>query len=230
MQLSVVLPCYNEQATIEHSVKEVHAWMSRANISGEIIVVDDGSKDNSPAILKELSESIQGMRVVTRATNGGAGASLRDGFDAAAGEWIAYMDSDGQFKADDLSLLYAQRELCDFVTGRRVRRADPLPRVAFGLLLELLNGIAFGLWVRDVNCGMKMFRKNILPDIRPTHDLEKMFSTEIFLRLKLKHIPWKQIDISHYPRNAGKPTGASLDVIMRMVREIRTLRRFMKDA
>jgi glycosyltransferase involved in cell wall biosynthesis len=229
MNLSVVLPCYNEELNIESAVRDVAQWMNSAAINGEIIVVDDGSKDGSPAILERLSKEFPNLRIVTHRKNGGYGIAIRSGCDAAATEWIAFMDSDAQFYAKDLGLLIAHADRYPFITGRRNRRADSFVRNTLGKILGAFNVIVLGLWVRDVNCGMKMFRRDIWPEIRPTAAVEKLFNTEMFLRLKQKGIPWHQVNVPHYPRTAGNPTGSSPRVIIRMFKELFDLRRSLNQ-
>ncbi len=198
-------------------------------MQGEIIVVDDGSTDGSPRILADLQRELSALRVVRLQENGGYGIAVRAGCDAALSDVIGFMDSDGQFLAADFSLLLPHLDAVPFVTGRRRKRADSLLRNAFGKVLGAMNVLVLGLWVRDVNCGLKVFLREIWPDIRPVHGVEKLFNTEMFLRLKQKHIPWKQVDVPHYPRRAGVPTGGSIRVIVRMFHELANLKRSQRS-
>ncbi len=223
--LSLILPCFNEEANIERTVRDVSHWFAQTGQKGEIIVVDDGSKDRSREILNQLSKDIPHLRVIHHQKNQGYGLAIRTGCDAATMDVIGFMDSDGQFRVDDLGLLLPFIHDYAFVTGRRRKRADSAIRGIFGKILGAMNYLVLGIWVRDVNCGMKIFRKEIWPTIRPTHGVEKLFNTEMFLRLKKAGIPWKTVDVPHYPRTAGNPTGAKLYVIVRMFRELWELRR-----
>lgn len=224
MNLSVVLPCYNEEANIAATINDVHLWMTREKISGDIIVVDDGSNDRSASIVEAMRKTIKNLKLVRHAKNGGYGIAVRSGCDSATTEWIAFMDSDGQFRAEDFNLLLPHTKDYAFVTGRRAHRADSFVRNMFGKVLGGMNVLVLGLWVRDVNCGMKLFRKDIWPTIRPTRGVEKLFNTEMFLRLKRNSIPWMTINVPHYPRRAGTPTGGSVRVILRMFKELWNLR------
>lgn len=214
--LSLVLPCYNEEANIGETVHSVLAWMQAKGIDGEIIVVDDGSTDTSAAILQHLASEYQNVRVVTHTSNQGYGLAVRSGLDIAQNDVIGFMDSDRQFHIEDLEKLLPHIETFAFVTGRRRKRADSFLRNIFGKVLGCTSWCLFSLWVRDVNCGMKIFHRDIWPTIRPKYSVEKLFNTEIFLNLKKNAIPWKQVDVPHYPRLAGNPTGASPKVILRM--------------
>lgn len=224
MQLSVVLPCYNEETNIEAAVRDVDAWRKRSGQEAQIIVVNDGSKDRSLEVLRKLEKEIPDMTIVDRPKNGGYGMAVRDGCDAATTEWIAYMDSDGQFKAQDLDLLLARSGGQQFVTGRRQKRADPFIRNVFGKILGAANYLVLGVWVRDVNCGMKLFRRDTWKRVRPSHNVEKLFNTEMFMNLKHEGITWETVDVPHYPRLSGTPSGGSR-LIMRTLEELMELRR-----
>ncbi len=228
MQLSVVLPCYNEEANVRATLEEVLAWAAGVHGGCEIVAVDDGSSDSTPVILGEMAAKHPSIRVVRHAENGGYGRAVRSGCDAATGEWIAFMDSDGQFRIEDLGMLLPYLRDFAFVTGRRRRRADPLPRVVYGKVLAFFNLFVFGMWIRDVNCGLKVFRREIWQTIRPEHGIEKLFNAEMFLRLKRAKIAWKQVPVPHHPRRAGVPTGASGRALQRMMKEVSSLRRAMR--
>ena len=226
MQLSLVLPCYNEEENIAASAHEAARWMRSTGYDCELIIVNDGSKDRSAQILEELKKEMPDLlKVVNRPKNGGYGIAVRDGCDAATKEWIAFMDSDGQFKPEDLEKLIALTDTFAFVTGRRAKRADSFVRNTFGKVLGAMNYLVLGLWVRDVNCGMKMFRQDVWKKVRPVHGVEKLFNTEVFLNLKTQGIPWGTVNVPHYPRTAGTPTGGSVKVIIRMFQELWNLKK-----
>lgn len=228
MQLSVVLPCYNEEANIRATLEEVLAWSKGIDGGCEIVAVDDGSSDKTAAILAEMARRHASINIVTHAQNQGYGRAVRSGCDSSSGRWIAFMDSDGQFRIEDLGILLPYLEKFAFVTGRRRRRMDPLPRVVYGKVLAFFNLFVFGMWIRDVNCGLKVFRRDIWQTIRPEHGIEKLFNTEMFLRLKRAKIVWKQVPVPHHPRRAGVPTGASGRALQRMIKEVSALRRAMR--
>ncbi len=222
--ISLVLPCFNEEANIERTVRSVAAWFAQNGITGEIIVTDDGSRDRSPQILDDLKKEIPMLRIVRHERNQGYGVAVRSGLDAATMDVMGFMDSDGQFHVEDLGLLLPHLTSFEFVTGRRAHRADSFIRNTFGKVLGLMNWLMLDLWVRDVNCGLKVFKKSLWLRIRPTHGVEKLFNTEMFLRLNDARIPWKTVNVPHYPRTAGSPTGAKVSVILRMFKELWGLR------
>jgi len=224
MQLSVVHPCYNEKENIEHTVRETLEWFSDEGIDGEVIITDDGSSDDSPQILQRLSLEDSRVRIVTHEKNQGYGIAVRSGCDAAIKEYIAFVDSDGQFKVEDLNRLIPSLKDYDFVPGRRKKRADPFHRNVLGKILGVLIFVTFGTWIRDVNCGMKIFKKSLWPTMRPLYGTEKFFNTELYLRLKNAGYKWEQVPVPHYPRTAGTQCGGSGRVMRGMIRELFDLR------
>lgn len=228
MQLSIALPCFNEEANVPYTLADVDAWMQSRGIEGQIIAVDDGSKDGTARVLQELAQKYPRLRVVKHETNRGYGAAVRSGCDAATTEWIGFMDSDGQFHAEDFDHLVALSASVPLVVGRRRHRADPFMRKVNAKCFGLLTWVVLGVWVRDVNCAMKMFRRDLWQRIRPVHATGALFNAELFARARRAGARWKQVDVSHYPRVRGTQTGAHPLVILRMFKELWKLWRSLR--
>lgn len=218
--LSLVLPCFNEELNIEPTVCAASDWMRRQHIDGQIVVTDDGSSDGSPDVLRGLLARIPHLKVVRHDVRRGYGAAVRSGCDHADKPWIAFMDSDGQFDPADLSRLMAVSDEVGFVAGVRRRRADHFQRWLNSRLYQFLVRVVLGVRVSDLNCGMKLFRRSAWGEIRPVYGTGATFNAELFYSLKNAHIPWTEVDVPHYPRLNGKPTGASLLVILRAFKEL----------
>jgi glycosyltransferase involved in cell wall biosynthesis len=223
MQISVVLPCFNEESNILGTVKDIDLWMKQSHVDGDIICVDDGSVDGTAAVLRSLQSSYSRLKIVTHPLNIGYGAAVRSGCDSATTEWIAFMDSDGQFHAEDLSALLPWCDRYDLVVGRRAQRADPFMRILNAKCFGILTWAVLGVWVRDVNCAMKMYKKTLWPVIRPRISTGALFNAELFARAKRAGISWQQVAVHHYPRVRGAQTGARAGVVLRMFRELKAL-------
>lgn len=224
MHLSLVLPCFDEEANIERVVRDAFAWFQSSGIDGEVVVTNDGSRDRTEEILERLKKEFPHLKVVHHTVNRGYGAALTSACDSATKEFIAFIDSDGQFQSSDLQLLLPHLKNFSFVTGYRKKRADPLPRIINAALYGFLLRAYVGLRVRDVNCAMKVFRSDLWLKIRP-EATGALFNAEVFLALQELGIPWKEVPVPHYPRTAGRQTGAKLSVIFRMFRELAHLKR-----
>jgi len=225
VNLSVVLPCFDEEANVEATIRDTLDWFDRDGIDGRVIAVNDGSRDRTGEILAALAGEHERLSLVTHETNRGYGAAVRSGCDAAESTWVGFMDSDGQFRAEDFAALIRETQAHAFVAGRRVRRADPWPRVLYARLYSVVVWLTLGVRVQDLNCAMKIFERAIWPRIRPTHGTGALFNAEVFYRLRRAGIDWVQVPVAHYPRAHGRQTGASPVVILRALRELIALRR-----
>lgn len=202
--LSVVLPCYNEEAVISRTVAHVFFWMDRSGYAdGEVVAVNNGSTDRSPEILHALAAEEPRLRVIDHERNRGYGASVSAGCDAAAGDVIAYMDSDGQFAIEDLDRLLPHLAAADVACGVRSPRADRSPRRFLGLLWRIAVRHFLRIRAADIDCGMKAFRRSVWPCLRPRIAMGDAFNAEFFVRLRLCGYAWAQEPIRHFPRRTG---------------------------
>lgn len=217
--LSVVLPAHNEQEAIETTVREVIEALSTWKLDFEIIVVDDGSRDNTGAILDTMSATYPCLRVIHHPVNQGYGAALVSGFEAASKDLTFFMDSDGQFDIHDLARFLPLIEEYDAVLGYRVNRQDTWMRKLNAWGWEKLVGLVFGVHVRDVDCAFKLYPTSFFRE----HKLETrgaMINTEILYKFIRANNTYTQVGVHHLPRHGGRATGAKLSVILRAFREL----------
>jgi glycosyltransferase involved in cell wall biosynthesis len=226
-RLSYFFPAHNEEANLESLVREALETLATLTDRFEIIAVDDGSRDATPAIADALTAANPGVvRAVHHPTNLGYGAALRSGFGAAQYELVAFTDGDRQFHVADLGLLLdrmAQPDAPDVVVGYRIRRADPPIRTLYARAYRLANRIFFGLTVRDVDCACKLFRREALEDLR-VESGGAFFSAEMLIKLRAAGRTVVEVGVPHYPRTAGTATGAKPRVVLRAVRDFWLLR------
>jgi glycosyltransferase involved in cell wall biosynthesis len=226
-RLSYFFPAHDEEANLEGLVEEALATLPALADTFEIIAVDDGSRDRTPAIADELTARHPGIvRAIHHPTNLGYGAALRSGFAAARYELVAFTDGDRQFRVADLARLterLAAADAPDVVAGYRIRRADPLIRTLYARAYRLANRIFFGLRVRDVDCACKLVRREALEGLR-VESGGAFFSAELLIKLRAAGRSVVEVGVPHYPRTAGSPTGAKPQVILRAVRDFWRLR------
>lgn len=225
--LSFFFPVHNEEANLEALVQEALAVLPALADMFEIIAVDDGSKDATPAIADRLAGAHPDVvRVVHHRVNLGYGAALRSGFRATRYDLVCFMDGDRQFRVADIGRLIGrlgQGDAPDAVVGYRIRRADPPIRMVYARLYKLANRVWFGLRVRDVDCACKLFRRAALEGIRVGSG-GAFFSAELLIKLRAAGRTIAEEGVPHYPRTAGSPTGARPSVIWRAVRDFWGLR------
>lgn len=221
--LSVVLPSYNEEAIIGTTVRGVFDVLARSGVADcEVIVVDDGSADDTAHSVESLREEFPGLRLLRHPRNLGYGAALRTGFDAATGEATVLMDSDGQFDPADILRLLEHWSPDAIVAGYRQHRSDNLMRTlnhrAFFTVVRML----FGRSLRDMNCAMKLFPTQIGQGLSADG---AVISTQLVLRAQRAGYRVVEIPVRHLPRTTGSPTGANWRVVLRAFGELGRLRR-----
>jgi glycosyltransferase involved in cell wall biosynthesis len=223
--LSYFFPAHNEAANLRGLVEEALATLPALADTFEIVIVDDGSRDETPAIADELAAAHPQVRAVHHPTNLGYGAALRSGFAAARHDHLAFTDGDRQFKVADLGRLIERlgRGDVDAVVGHRIKRADPLVRTVYARLYRLANRIFFGLKVRDVDCACKLFTRRSLEGVN-VESGGAFFSAELLIKLRARGRRIAEVGVPHYPRTAGSPTGARPQVVFRAVRDFWLLR------
>jgi glycosyltransferase involved in cell wall biosynthesis len=225
--ISAVLPAYNEVAVIADTVRRTHAALAASGVStSEVIVVDDGSNDRTGDAARAVADELGSIRVLAHPHNLGYGSALRTGFEAAWGEAVWLLDSDGQFDPGDLGLLLDLWEPGSLVAGYRARRRDPWPRrlnhAAFFTLVRALNGPT----LRDVNCAYKLFARDLGLGLRSSG---AMISTELALRARDRGYRVVEVAVPHHPRTTGSATGARPAVVARAFVELLGMRTGRED-
>jgi glycosyltransferase involved in cell wall biosynthesis len=220
--ISVFLLAHNEEGNIERVVEGFKAELPKLTNDYEIIVVNDGSSDQTGKIAEDMAAADPHVRVVHHPSNRGYGAAVISGINAASKAYVLLSDGDGQFDPTDFARLAAKVGDYDVVVGRRVRRADPFMRRLNGRAWSILMRLLFGLRITDVDCGFKLFRREVLSDL----ELEAkgaMITTELMAKLASRGARITEVGVRHLPRITGEQSGNSLWVIIRAFRELPTL-------
>ncbi|MEN8161946.1 MAG: glycosyltransferase family 2 protein, partial [Myxococcota bacterium] len=164
-ELSLVFPVFDEEENVEPLLDAAVALGRRLRHRFEIIVVDDGSRDESAARIAGAAARHPEIVSVSHAANRGYGAALRSGLRAARGDLVFFSDADLQFDLDELSDLLAHTESFDIVAGVRTPRRDALGRRVLARGWGVLVGVLFDLSLRDIDCAFKVFRREVLDAI-----------------------------------------------------------------
>lgn len=167
MDLSIIIPLYNE----EESLSELIGWIDRVllkmNVSVEVIMVDDGSTDQSWSIICQLKNQYAYIRGIRFRRNYGKSAALNTGFEAAKGEVVITMDADLQDSPDEIPELYRmiKDEKYDLVSGWKKKRRDPLNKTLPSKLFNRTARYVSGIKLHDFNCGLKAYNSEVVKNI-----------------------------------------------------------------
>lgn len=230
-ELSLFLPCYNEEENLKNTVEKAVPVLKKVTEKYELIIVNDGSKDNTGKIASDLAKKFDFIKVINHSPNRGYGAALKSGMYSSKYEWITFIDSDGQFDFSEISGFIEKQEKtgADLVIGYYLKRAVPFYRIMGSKIWELAVWTLFGMKVKDTDCGFKLFRKKVVQTI-PKLEAERgpFISSEFLIKAKRAGFKMVEIGVHHYPRQAGQETGSSLKVIISGLSDLIRLRRKIK--
>mgnify|MGYP001827081472 FL=1 len=199
-RISLVVPAYNEGPNLPDLVQEVEGAMSSLGEPWELLVVDDGSTDESAVLLEDLRSRQPALRVIRFARNAGQSAAFLAGFESARGEIVVTLDADLQNNPADIPELVRRLEGHDAVLGVRRRRRDTaLRRVSSRLANAIRRGVT-GDGLADVGCSLKAFRRETLRDLPRFTGIHRFFGT----LLVWKGCRIAEVPVDHRPRRAGE--------------------------
>jgi len=226
-ELSLVFPAFDEARNLDTLLDRALTIGASLTRDFEIIVVDDGSRDGSAAIVRRRARAQPTIRLLRHAENRGYGAALRAGLREAQGELVFFSDADLQFDLAELSLLLDHARDFDVVAGYRHPRRDPWPRRVLAFGWGSLVRVLFGLPVRDIDCAFKVFRRHVIEAV-PLASLGAFVNTELLVRARSAGFRIHQVPVTHRRRRYGRQSGAHPRVILRALLELATLYRELR--
>lgn len=219
-ELSIFFPFWNEEENIETVVKKAMSVAKKVATKWEIIMIDDGSSDNTRKIAEELvKKDPHHLRVISQSSNRGYGAALKRGLTESKYNLVVFTDGDNQFDFSEVTKLLEKVGEADMVIGRRKKRVDHPFRHILMNLLKVWDFIFFGFYFKDIDCGFKLFTRNAIKKILPLQSEGAMITTEILAKAKKAHLHIVEVDVHHYARKFGDQSGGNIRVITRAVVE-----------
>lgn len=202
-RLSLVIPAFNEAAVIAQAIREAEIALPSLFEQFEVLVVDDGSTDNMAHVVEQLLPRARNTRLLRHGTNRGYGAALRTGFEAARYDLVAFTDADCQFDLFDLGRLAPLTVEYPIVAGFRVARKDPWRRRFFSKGYNQLARRLLGTRLRDVDCALKVFRREALAQLLP-ESRDFFVNTEMMTRACQLGFAVMEVPVTHRPRASGE--------------------------
>jgi glycosyltransferase involved in cell wall biosynthesis len=222
-EVSVVLPVFNEEESIESLVSEIQAALESTQKTYEVICVDDKSTDNSLAVLRKIEKTSPQIRVVEHRMNWGQSAAFISGFHNCLGELVVTMDADGQNDPSDLPVLFGQLEKsCDAVCGIRAERKDPGIRKIASRIANTFRNAVTGDSLADTGCSLRVIRKDALREIPAFNGLHRFLPSI----LRFQGFNVEEVPVSHRHRRFGKSKYGISDRLFRGVADCFAIRWF----
>ncbi|MGH9662449.1 MAG: glycosyltransferase family 2 protein [Bryobacteraceae bacterium] len=202
--LSVFFPAYNDAASLPALVEKAFAVLRPRAGDFEVIIVNDGSHDNTAQVIEELQHRFGDcLRVVTHPVNRGYGGALRSGFAAARKDLVFYTDGDGQYDVGELPrLLERMAPDVGLVNGYKLERNDPWHRILIGNVYNRFARLVFRIRLRDIDCDFRLIRRSLLDEIRLT-STSGTICVELVRKLEIGPMRVVEVGVHHYPRRHG---------------------------
>lgn len=235
IDLILVMPAYNEEEAIEKVVEAWHTYFSKElpNLQWQILVVNDGSKDRTGAILDQLSEKLPHLQVMHQ-KNQGHGNSVLNGYEKALrqqSDYIFQTDSDHQLVPEDFMAFWSARKNSPFILGNRVNRKDPFIRLMVTLILRFIILLRFRKYIPDSNIPYRLMKTSFLQQIMHHMPAERPFAPNVFLSVlaakndvKLMNLP-----VQHLARETGEVSIKKWKLFKVLIRSWSELLRFKTD-
>ncbi len=199
--LSLIVPVYNEQDNLPVLAEEIARALAPTGVAYEVLFVDDGSTDGSPAVLAHLAAADERLRVLRLARNSGQSAALTAGFRHARGELAATLDADLQNDPADIPRLLAALDGVDVVCGVRARRRDNWVRRVSSRIANAVRNWATDESITDVGCTLRVYRTAYLTHLPMFTGMHRFLPT--LLRMSGARI--REVPVHHRPRLHGQP-------------------------
>ena len=220
MQLSVVVPLFNEEESLPPLVERILSHVRPLGIPFELVLVDDGSRDRTAAVLRELSSQVPELVAVLLRRNYGQSAAMAAGFDASCGEVIVTLDGDLQNDPADIPLLLQKLEQgYDLVSGWRHQRQDAaMSRLLPSLLANWLIARVTGVKLHDYGCSLKAYRREVVDDLNLYGELHRFLPALAFI----EGARITEVKVTHHARRYGQ-SNYGIDRTFRVLMDLLTV-------
>lgn len=205
LSLTVFFPAYNDAESLPELLKRTFDVVPRLTSDYEVLVINDGSTDNTAPVLKSLAELYTPcLKIITHEINRGYGAALRTGFAACTKDLVFYTDGDGQYDVRELEQLWRQmRPGIDLVNGYKLNRADTWGRILIGNVYNWVVRRLFHIRIRDVDCDFRLIRRSVLNRTELQSDTGSI-CVELVKKLQSISGCFEEVGVRHYPRMHGR--------------------------
>jgi glycosyltransferase involved in cell wall biosynthesis len=226
--LTIFFPCYNEEANVVPMTEAAIAAGQQVTDDLEVLIVNDGSRDNTEQLADELAAKYPEVRAVHNKPNRGYGGALIRGFTEATKDYVFYTDGDRQFDISEIVRLIPLLDQYDIVSGYRLNRRDSSIRKLNAHGWEWLVNTVLGMHLRDIDGAFKLYPRRFLDEIE-LWSQGAAIDAEMLAKATRLGYRIGQIGVQHYPRTVGEQTGGNIKVILKGLLGLNSLRRRIKS-
>ena len=223
--VSFFFPVYNDEATVREVTMRSLSMLHRCADEYEVIIVDDGSPDNSGKIADDLANEFPNeVRVIHHSQNRGYGAALKSGIGAARYDWICMVDGDNEYDILDLEKMLKLRNYYLLIVAFRYKKLYSTKRIFISFIYNMILRWMFRMPFRDISTGIRAFHRSILEGIEITSD-SPFFGAELVIKSMLRGYPVGEIGIQTFPRSFGRSSAVSMRNILLTIGDMLRVRR-----
>lgn len=202
--LSVFFPAYNDAKSLPPLIAKTYRVLPRVAQKYEVIVVNDGSSDNTGSVVKQLQKQYSNLKLIEHVKNRGYGGALQSGFKNAKYDWAFYTDGDGQYDVNELtSLVEKVNSQVDVVNGYKIGRGDGIVRSLIGEGYNWILHKLYKLPIRDVDCDFRLIKKSKLNSLNLVSN-SGLICLELVMQLASKNARFKEVAVHHAKRVYGR--------------------------
>jgi glycosyltransferase involved in cell wall biosynthesis len=220
--LSLVIPAYNDETTIGRLIADSAYLLAKVCPDYEIVVINDGSRDNTPKVISDLAAKNNRIRVINHEVNRGYGSTIRELYLLGKKDVIFSLPGDYQYAPKELLAMAKGLQDHDFVIGLRVNRNDPWRRKVQSKVYNLMLRVFYGHRHQDVN-SIKLFKRSILDKVI-LQSQSPFVDAELCIRAEKAGFKVIEIPIEHLPRTAGGASGGKVSVITETFADLISMR------
>lgn len=219
--ISFFCPAYFDEKNLPILIPKAYKVLKKNTSQFEILIVEDGSPDKTAKVADELAKKYSPhIKVIHHKKNLGYGAALKTGYIFANKyDFVFYTDGDNQYDVEELTRFLPYLRAYDAVMGFRTKRALKLSRQIQTRVFNWLIRLIFNIKVKDINCAMKIIRREALDNIKLTSN-GGFIDAELFVKLYRQKYSIKEIEVTHYPRKFGKASGGNPKLILETISDM----------
>jgi len=219
-EITIFFPVYNDQNTIATMTEKCLAVLKDIASKYEVIIINDGSPDNSGVVADEMATKYDHVRVIHHPQNKGYGAAIKSGLENAQYEWVCFTDGDDEYDIEDLRKMIRLKDYYDLIiTFRYVKLYSTLRVFISGIYNKIFRWV-FRTNYRDISTGLRLIKKSVYTDLNIISD-SPFIGAEITLRSMLKGYRVGEMGIQTFPREFGKGASVSPKNILRTIKDMR---------
>jgi len=202
--ISVFFPAFNDAKILPYLIVKMYSILPIVTNEFEVIIVDDGSCDDTYEVASLLSRYFPSLKVIRHEKNKGYGGALQSGFSSATKEWVFYTDGDGQYDSCELKeLVKKATSHIDVVNGYKAERKDRWIRKIIGTVYNWTVHKMYNLPIADIDCDFRLIRRSLLKEITLTAS-SGLICVELIKNLEKRGARFAEVPVHHYPRIFGR--------------------------